>query len=97
MWLMLSRFYPPDQITFAYAVIESGITLSHTIAGPLAASILALDGLGGLQGWQWLFFLEGLPSVLLALAMWRLLPNSPAQVCLKLALTMLTLLAARRA
>ncbi|KAL6757387.1 major facilitator superfamily domain-containing protein [Haematococcus lacustris] len=79
MWLMLSRFYPPDQITFAYAVIESGITLSHTIAGPLAASILALDGLGGLQGWQWLFFLEGLPSVLLALAMWRLLPNSPAQ------------------
>ncbi|KAJ9527022.1 hypothetical protein QJQ45_025269 [Haematococcus lacustris] len=136
MWLMLSRFYPPDQITFvsreqglgptgaavappppppppspspmqymlcgnredekdarAYAVIESGITLSHTIAGPLAASILSLDGLGGLQGWQvggcccwanairgrWLFFLEGLPSVLLALAMWRLLPNSPAQ------------------
>ncbi|GFH33741.1 uncharacterized protein HaLaN_33153, partial [Haematococcus lacustris] len=63
----------------AYAVIESGITLSHTIAGPLAASILSLDGLGGLQGWQWLFFLEGLPSVLLALAMWRLLPNSPAQ------------------
>ena len=28
---------------------------------------------------QWLFFLEGMPTLVLALAMWRLLPDSPEQ------------------
>mmetsp|Transcript_23433 Transcript_23433/g.60001 ORF Transcript_23433/g.60001 Transcript_23433/m.60001 type:complete len:502 (-) Transcript_23433:214-1719(-) len=77
MWFMLSKFYPSDRITLAYAVVESGISLSHTIAGPLAASCLSLSGLGGLRGWQWLFLLEGAPSILLALAMATLLPASP--------------------
>ncbi len=31
----------------------------------LSGYILALDGLWNLKGWQWLFLLEGLPSVVL--------------------------------
>ncbi len=60
-------------------MVESGITLSHTMAPPLAAGLLQLNGLAGLRGWQWLFLLEGLPSIALAVAMWRLLPASPRQ------------------
>ncbi len=31
----------------------------------LSGYILAMDGLWNLKGWQWLFLLEGLPSVVL--------------------------------
>jgi MFS transporter, ACS family, tartrate transporter len=54
----------------------AGVT---TIVGGVASSwLLGLDGLGGLRGWQWLFLLEGLPTVLLGVAMLWFLPDAPA-------------------
>ena len=47
--------------------------------GPLGGLLLKMDGLGGLEGWQWLFLLEGIPSVLLGFVVLLVLPNSPAQ------------------
>lgn len=37
-----------------------------------------MDGLAGMRGWQWLFLLEGLPTVLLSVVVWFCLPESPA-------------------
>lgn len=37
-------------------------------AAPLAAGIMQIDA-AGLKGWQWLFILEGIPSVLLGIVM----------------------------
>ena len=73
----LPRFYPSDRLTLPYTIVDSGISLSHVVAAPLAAGCLSLTGLGGLQGWQWLFLLEGAPTLVLALVMLRRLPNSP--------------------
>jgi nitrate/nitrite transporter NarK len=39
-----------------------------------------LNGAGGLAGWQWLFLLEGLPSVLLGFVVLAALPDRPADV-----------------
>lgn len=39
--------------------------------------LLALDGVLGLRGWQWLFLAEGLPAVVLGLGMRRGLPEGP--------------------
>ncbi len=79
MWFFLSKFYPTDHLTLPYTIVDSGISLSHVIAAPLAAACLSLTGLGGLRGWQWLFFLEGLPTLLLAGVMLMMLPNSPEE------------------
>ena len=46
---------------------------------PVAASLLALDGLLGLAGWQWLFVVEGLPTIALGVYIARTLAPSPAQ------------------
>jgi MFS transporter, ACS family, tartrate transporter len=61
----ISRFY-----CFA------GIT--SIVGGFLSSWLLGLDGLIGLRGWQWLFLLEGVPTVALGVAMFWLLPDSPA-------------------
>jgi MFS transporter, ACS family, tartrate transporter len=45
--------------------------------GPLAGLLLSLDGMGGLKGWQWLFLLEGIPSVLLGIIVLFVLPDRP--------------------
>ena len=47
----------------AYAYCQAGSVISSVVGAPLAAGLLALDGLFGLNGWQWLFLAEGLPTV----------------------------------
>ena len=49
------------------------------ITGPLAGGLLALEGWGGLHGWQWLFIVTGLPAMLLAWPTLKWLPDSPSQ------------------
>ena len=76
MWYYISHFYPPDKTTLPFAIVEAGISVSHTVAGPLAAALLSLDGLQGLSGWQWLFMLEGLPCLLLGICFKLWLPEN---------------------
>ena len=42
-----------------------GVPVSSVIGGPISGLLLELDGVAGLQGWQWLFIIEGIPAVLL--------------------------------
>jgi ACS family tartrate transporter-like MFS transporter len=46
-------------------------------SNPLGAALLKMDGIMGLGGWQWLFLLEGIPSVLLAFVVLAFLPDKP--------------------
>jgi len=36
-----------------------------------------MDGLGGLYGWQWLFLLQALPSIIFSFFLWFFLPTNP--------------------
>jgi ACS family tartrate transporter-like MFS transporter len=44
---------------------------------PLAALLFKMNGIGGLRGWQWLFLMEGLPSIILSIVTFRTLPDRP--------------------
>jgi sugar phosphate permease len=43
----------------------------------LAYAITHLNGHGGLRGWQWIFIIEGIPSIILGLVCWFYLPDDP--------------------
>lgn len=45
---------------------------------PLAAALLALDGVCGIEGYKWLFLAEGVPTIALGLLLARRVPNGPA-------------------
>lgn len=59
------------------AVFYVAASLSGAFSGLLAFAIQKLNGRAGLEGWQWIFILEGLIPVALALVIWKVLPDSP--------------------
>ena len=54
--------------------------LASVAMGGMSGWLLALDGNAGLHGWQWLFLVQGLPTVLVGLVVLRFLPDAPATV-----------------
>lgn len=75
----LSTWFPSEYRTRIIAWFMVAIPLSTVIGAPLSTVLLALDGWGGLAGWQWLFILEGLPVVALGVALLWLLPDRPEE------------------
>ncbi|KAF2733829.1 MFS general substrate transporter [Polyplosphaeria fusca] len=51
---------------------------SGAFSGLLAAAIAKMNGIGNYEGWRWIFILEGLVTVLMGIAVFWLLPDSPA-------------------
>ena len=56
----------------------TAIPIASFIAAPLSGFLLQLHGLG-LKNWQWMFLLEGIPSVLLGIVVIRFLTDRPSQ------------------
>ena len=77
MIFYLTLWFPPEYRARIIANFSLAVPLSAIVGGPLSTTILGMDGFGGLHGWQWLFLLEGLPSVLLAFAVLKLIPDGP--------------------
>ncbi|PLZ00153.1 MFS transporter [Burkholderia sp. WAC0059] len=76
----LSTWLPLDRRSKAIAIFASGIVVAGVVVGPLSGWILsALDGHGGLAGWQWIFLLEGLPSCVMGLACFVFLCDRPGE------------------
>jgi MFS transporter, ACS family, tartrate transporter len=54
------------------------IPLSMVVGGPISGLLLEhMDHVLGLQGWQWLFVVEGLPSIVLAAVVYHLICDRP--------------------
>lgn len=77
--LYLTRWFPAAERARAIALFMTATALAGVIGGPVSGLLLAMDGFGGLRGWQWLFLLEGLPAVILGFAVLAWLPDSPKE------------------
>ena len=75
----LTFWFPQRERARAIALFMTATSLAGVIAGPLSGALLTLHGTGGLSGWQWMFLVEGIPAVIMGLAVWRYLPDGPAE------------------
>lgn len=73
----LTMWFPGVYRARVTGLFMACIPLSAAIGSPLSTSLLYLDGILGLRGWQWLFLLEGIPSVLLGVATFFYLTEQP--------------------
>jgi nitrate/nitrite transporter NarK len=60
-------------------VFLAAIPITGIIGAPLSGALLSLNGTLGLHGWQWLFIIEGLPSLVLAPIVLRYLQDDPSK------------------
>ena len=75
---VLSMWYRPSELGARNALFLVAGPLANAAGAILAFGILRMDGVAGLQGWQWLFLLEGLPAIVLGVATMALMPDSPS-------------------
>jgi len=79
MILYLTYWFPAASRARMTALFIAAIPISSVLGLPLSGLIMRLNGKMGLQGWQWLFILEGLPAVLVGVTVPFLLTDRPAQ------------------
>jgi ACS family tartrate transporter-like MFS transporter len=75
--LYLTYWYPAQYRARFMASFAIAVPLSTVIGAPISGLLLGLDGAAGLKGWQWLFIIEGIPSVLLGIVTWFYLTDRP--------------------
>jgi ACS family tartrate transporter-like MFS transporter len=79
MVLYLTYWFPAAERARAVALFMTATAMAGVIGGPISGALLEMDGLGGLEGWQWLFLLEGLPAVGLAFVVLAFLTDRPEE------------------
>ena len=74
----LTLWYPSAYRGRIISAFMAAIPLSSAIGSPISGMILGMDGIWGLEGWQWLFIIEAAPAIVLAVATYLYLTDRPA-------------------
>ncbi|GAA6003821.1 uncharacterized protein JCM10292_003398 [Rhodotorula paludigena] len=82
--LYLSYFYTRNELPVRLAVFWSVNATSSLLTAFLAVGLLKMRGVLGHAGWQWMFLIEGLVTLLIALLSFFVLPAGPSQTKTKL-------------
>ncbi|WP_186048085.1 MFS transporter [Burkholderia gladioli] len=69
-----TQWLPQSSRGKAVAIFLGGSAFASVLSGPITGSLLSISGLG-LQGWQWMFLIEGGFSILLCGVSWMMLKS----------------------
>jgi ACS family tartrate transporter-like MFS transporter len=72
----LTRWFPSAYRARMIAFFMLAVPVSSVIGAPLSGLLLNVTGLG-MEGWQWMYILEGLPSLLLSITVYFYLTDHP--------------------
>lgn len=72
-------WYMPQDLASRVAWFYCASSLSGAFSGLLAAAIAKMDGVSGYEGWRWIFIIEGIATVLLGVATFFFLVDTPRQ------------------
>jgi MFS family permease len=79
MNLYLSYFYTSAELPIRLSRWWAAMTAAIIVGAFMAFGILHMDGSGGVQGWRWLFLIEGIFTGLVGLSAFFFMPPSPTQ------------------
>ena len=77
MLVYMTLWFPPAYRARANALFMIAMPFTAAFGSAISGYILSMDGIWDLKGWQWLFMLEGLPSVILGVIVFSYLDDKP--------------------
>ncbi|PLB47724.1 MFS general substrate transporter [Aspergillus steynii IBT 23096] len=76
--LVISKWYLPNETQTRIAILYTSAASGGAFSGLLAFAIAKMDGTAGYEGWRWIFIIEGLATISMAVACYLLLLDSPS-------------------
>ncbi|KAI9272730.1 major facilitator superfamily domain-containing protein [Phascolomyces articulosus] len=73
----LSRWYTKNEQARRIAIFYGCSTCAGAFGGVLAYGLMKLDGRQGLSGWQWIFIIESIPTLVMSIVCLVALPDFP--------------------
>ena len=78
MAIYLTFFYTKRELALRIGYLFVSAALAGACGGLLAFGIGHMDGIAGQSGWRWIMIIEGLPTFVLGIATWWILPDKPS-------------------
>src|SRR5215210_578501 len=76
--LFLTYWYPTERRAKAFGMFMSASALAGVLGGPMAGMIMnGMAGVNGWAGWQWVFLIEGIPSMIAGVVTLLYLTDKP--------------------
>jgi ACS family tartrate transporter-like MFS transporter len=75
--LYLTYWFPREHRARIVSMFMTAVPIATVIGAPVSGALLGLHGLAGIEGWRWLFIIEGVPAVLLGVAALFFLTDRP--------------------
>jgi ACS family tartrate transporter-like MFS transporter len=73
----LTCWFPSQHRARIIALFMIALPLSSVIGAPISTSLLSIEA-AGLRGWQWMFLMEAIPTIVLGFIVLTVLPDRPA-------------------
>lgn len=78
--LYLTYWFPPRRRAAVFSIFFAGVAVAGVLGGLVSGWIMRdMGGVMGLEGWRWMFAIEGLPAVLLGVMAAFRLVDGPEQ------------------
>ncbi|KAJ3886729.1 MFS general substrate transporter [Lentinula edodes] len=74
--IYLGSFYRSTELATRLAWFWGVQTIASAVSGLMASGLLQLQGVSGLEGWKWLFLVDGIITVVVAVLTWFYLPRN---------------------
>jgi sugar phosphate permease len=77
MQYIIGSWYRRDELAKRSCIFHTASAIGSMFSGYLMAAVYHLGGKGGYRGWQWLFIVDGIISLPIAISGFFLLPDVP--------------------
>ncbi|GJE18654.1 MFS transporter [Methylobacterium marchantiae] len=75
--LYLSYWFPARYRAGVVSLFMAAAPVSVMLGSPLSSALLAMEGIMGLHGWQWMFIIEAIPAVILGVVVLFYMTDRP--------------------
>lgn len=76
--LIIAKWYLPNETQVRIALLYTSAASGGAFSGLLAFAIAKMDGVAGIEGWRWIFIIEGIATVAIGVLCFFCLVDSPA-------------------